>query len=230
MKEELSAGEEQEDGTCHEAPDKMCPEGTYATIQRQWYLRTGAAASSTAFLIAKFTLLPIGSMIGTALMGPAGTAIGFFAANALVAPIAIATGFWASRGPLECACFPRECIYSNVTNSCALDAPPNETATKNPFGDKLPMAGMKCSLNYKSDDTCGLQQCSQEDYQQTHPGRTDLWGIGGRKGKNLYNCLSLEESPTSGMLAVRSKLLNDEPNTIANRNKIFSDLELEKSM
>jgi hypothetical protein len=219
---ELSAGEAQEDGACHEKEDKMCSEGTYTTNQRRWNHKAGAAAFSAGYLISKFTLMPLGGAIGTAIMGPAGAVVGALAANAFVAPLATGAGFWASRGPLECACFPRECIYSNETKTCVLDAPAEETATKNPFGNKLPMAGMKCALNYKSEDECELQQCSQEDYSQTISHKSNLWGIAGHKGKNLYNCLAVSQSP-SGMLAVSPTLLDGKPNTIEERNKLFSE-------
>lgn len=66
---ELSAGEAQEDGACHEKAGMMCPEGTYTTTQRRWNHAVGAGAFGTTFLVAKLTLLPLGGAIGT---GPGG--------------------------------------------------------------------------------------------------------------------------------------------------------------
>merc|ERR1719436_1731583 len=72
---ELSAGEEV-DGVCQEAPGKMCPEGTYATTKRRFYLFRGAAVWASAALICKFTLVPLATTIGGALGGPGGAAAG----------------------------------------------------------------------------------------------------------------------------------------------------------
>jgi hypothetical protein len=229
--DELSAGEEQEDGACHEKADMMCPEGTYTTTQRRWNHVAGAGTFGTVYLIGKFTILPLGTMIGTAIAGPAGAFAGMVAANCLVFPLASATGYWASRGPMECACFPRECVYNNETETCALHAPDEEKATKNPWGDKIPMAGMKCAPRSQalwhggrpSEEECDLQQCNHEDYTHTISGKTDIWGTAGSKGRGIYNCLTFSQSP-AGMLAIAPTLPDGRPNTIEERNKIFTEV------
>jgi len=228
---ELSAGEEQADGACHEKAGMMCPEGTYATTQRRWNKVAGAGTFGTVYLIGKFTILPLGTLLGTAVAGPAGASLGFLAANCLVLPLASATGYWASRGPMECACFPRECVYNNETDTCGLHAPDEEKATKNPWGDKLPMTGMKCAPRSRAtwhgktpnEDECDLQQCTHEDYSYAISRKTDLWGTAGPKGRGIYNCLTTSLSP-AGMLAIAPAFPDGRPNTIAERNKIFTEV------
>ncbi|CAK0868787.1 unnamed protein product [Prorocentrum cordatum] len=132
---------------------------------------------------------------------------------------------------MECACFPRECTYSNETKACSMHAPGEERATKNPWGDKLPMAGTKCAPRSRatwhgkapSQDECDLQQCTHEDYTHTISGQTSLWGTVGLKGKGIYNCLTMSQSP-AGMLAIAPAFPDGRPNTIAERNKIFEEV------
>uniref|UniRef100_A0A7S2DL31 Uncharacterized protein n=1 Tax=Alexandrium andersonii TaxID=327968 RepID=A0A7S2DL31_9DINO len=217
--EELSAAEEDSADVCREKKDQMCPEGTFATTARRWNQVAGAAAAGSTFLVAKLTLLPLGATIGGIAGGPPGATAGFFIANALVAPLAITAGYLASRGPEECACFPRECSFDATQGMCRLDSS-EESPSKNIFSNQLPMSGMKCALKYKKDNECSLQQCTAEDYAREALGQAEVFGIVGQHAANLYNCLSTSGSQSDTLAAV-AVLPGGVNNTIAARNKIF---------
>jgi hypothetical protein len=219
VSEELGAGKETEEG-CLEADDKMCPEGTFATTQRRWNQVKGGAVSGTILLVGKLTVLPAFTTIGSA-AGPAGSFAGYIAANALIFPAAAAFGYLASRGPLECACFPRTCEYSNTTGTCGFSS--EDGSSKNPFGDKLPMSGMKCAMQYKKEDECGLQPCSVEDLSMPMPGYPSLFGIVGYQGKDLHNCIAVDQSAYSA-LATKETFPDGRKNSIEERNKLFEEI------
>jgi hypothetical protein len=219
VSEELGAGKETEDG-CIELDDKMCPEGTFATTQRRWNTMKGGTVSSAILLVGKLTILPAFTAIGSA-AGPAGSFAGYIAANALIFPAAAAFGYMASRGPLECACFPRTCEFSNTTRTCGFSS--EDGATKNPFGDKLPMSGMKCAMQYKKEDACGLQPCSVEDLSMPMSGYPSLFGIVGYQGTDLYNCIAVDQTAYSA-LATKETFPDGRKNNIEERNKLFEEI------
>merc|ERR1719210_2644164 len=106
--------------------------------------------------------MPAALAAGTALGGPIGAGTAFAAYSVVGTSTGFALGFWASRGPLECACFPRRCSFNDAKNTCQLEL--HDVPSENPFSTMLPMPGMKCAPSYKSENTCNLQQCVHEDY------------------------------------------------------------------
>jgi len=215
---ELAVGETV-DGICKEAEGEMCPEGTYITEQRRWNKKRGSVVFSGTWLASKLTLPPLTTFIGTAVAGPVGAVAGFWVGTSLGLPIAFAAAVGASCGALECACFPRECIFDEESSVCMLES---DNASKSVFSSTVPVVGTKCSLNYKSSTTCSIQECVAEDYIRGFPGDA-LFGTFGRQGKGLYNCLS--SKPTKdGSLAYATTLPNGQPNTFQARSELYSEL------
>lgn len=222
---EMSAGEGDAD-ECHEASDKMCPEGTFATTKRRRDMMKFAGAMSGGAVVSKFTLLPLGSFVGGAIAGPPGAVAGGIAGNFLGLGLAATVSYFASRGPLECACFDRDCFYDSKSDVCALD----ETGdTKNVVGAKLPVLGMKCSPKEggsakKGQLQCGLEQCSSGDFgQKLSVQGMELFGTVGRKGRAIFNCVS-DRPSAGGSLVLADELPSGVDNSPEERAKFLSEL------
>merc|ERR1719356_338570 len=101
--------------------------------------------------------------MATALMaaggGPLAMAAAFpigFVAGASFAPTSLmgaACFAWNSIGPRECACFPKECAYDEVLETCAIQQA-SKAPSSNPFGRALPYMSMKCVPNAKAERAC----------------------------------------------------------------------------
>jgi len=95
-----------------------------------------------------------------------------------------------------------------------------DEASSNPFGSVLPIAGTKCALDFKSEDSCSIQQCALEDYS---PSIGELYGTVGLTQKSIHNCLSTTGFQ-SGLLALSPTLPDGQNNTLEGRNKIYEAL------
>lgn len=228
---ELSIGEtDPETGMCRETEGKMCPEGTAPTTQRRLDAVKGAKHASVAFIAAKAAFVigfgVAGLFTGGLAAAGAGLLVGF--ASPFAVPISGAIGFWSSIGPLECACFLRTCAYDNVTEMCEMHADMFGMPSRNPYGLALPYAGTKCTIKYKSDNTCEHQDCSAQDYAASLPnGDGSLQGTVGRQGQSLYNCLSTEGGPGSSLSFVLT-LPSGVNNTPEARSEIFRSQGVEE--
>lgn len=221
IKSELSAGEKNDkDGVCAEKPNKMCPEGTYVTTKRRRDAIKGATAATTTYIFGKLVMTPLGVLAGTAVAGPGGGVPGALMAGSVASWLVAAAGYWGSLGPKECACFMRDCAFDEEQGSCRM-VNNDESPSKNPFATKLPMAGTKCDLKYKSKNECAVTQCGIEDFKPAIG--SDLFGIVGNTTTGVYNCLSKTGSQ-SGALTLEAHLPRGKVNNIEERIKLFSEL------
>eukprot|EP00440_Ansanella_granifera_P027886 gb/GFBE01030298.1/.p1 GENE.gb/GFBE01030298.1/~~gb/GFBE01030298.1/.p1 ORF type:complete len:511 (+),score=122.62 gb/GFBE01030298.1/:1-1533(+) len=224
-------------GGCVEAADKVCPEGTAPIVRRRFDAVKGASAAFTTFWSAQAIKVVVGGLVGTimgASAGPAGAAAGFAAgatvAAAVPGPSALSAAafFWSSTGPLECACFPRDCYLDELNDVCALESIP-DAPSRNPFGRSMPYASTKCVRKPRKGkevaDTCQIQACTAADYapQLQLPGGK-LFGTIGSKGGELFNCLS-NDGTTHGSLSMDLKLWNGMNNTAEGRIELFRSVQ-----
>lgn len=216
---ELSVGNDT-GGECVEAEGKMCPEGTLVTTKRRRDLVKGAATATAVVIAGKVIFMPVGGAVGTLIGGPAGAAGGALAGGSLATGLSVGTGYLASRGPMECGCFQRQCIFDAEQGGCRMVVDETEKL-KNPFSAAFPMSGTKCVLAYKSEDTCKITECEHWDFEPTVA--SNVTGTVGAKGPGVYNCLSSNGSP-SGSLTLAQKLPNGEANTAEARIKFISTI------
>lgn len=218
---ELSVGEDDENGTCRERRGAICPEGTAPDRQRRLDAIRGAASASAAFVAAKAAFVVGFGLAGLATGGAAAMAGGLAAgfASPFALPISGAVGFWNSIGPLECACFLRDCAYDEVAGVCAIQGGMS-AASGNPFGKALPYSGTKCALKYKSTNECAIQECAARDYMPALSTDGKFFGTLGLKGKAIYNCMSETPGP-GGSLATALELPTGVNNSARARNEIF---------
>jgi len=227
-------------GGCSERKDDMCPEGTAPQTKRRIDLSRGAKAAFVTFWGAQVGKVLIGGMVGAILgagAGPAGVAAGAasgFAFGAVVpgpGPISAAAFFWASTGPLECACFPRECYYDAGHDACEVEASPN-APSKNPYGRALPYLSTKCvrrvAKSRGETTRCEIQACEEKDYAPPIELRgASLFGRIGKQdqGGNVFHCLSTN-GRSSGALALNITLWNGANNTADGRVELFRAISL----
>jgi len=212
-------------GKCEERKKSFCPEGTAVSVTDRFTPVAAAASLPATFGVAGLLAASFTVLMGTLTGGMAPVV----AAGAGVSSLAIGSKWKKTR----CACFRRACEYDAKSDSCVVgDKHMKDALSKNPFGGLLPLSGWKCKMVSQAPKMCEYEACSGRDFGirssdsvGTAVAAKGMYGMIGRNGTDLWNCLSKTGSPSTSLLVVPS-LVGGVENTPESRAEMYVTLKV----